>query len=265
MPTLKVHLDDETHEVDTDQVELPEDYDLVHPDNASQKGYFTQAQLNNKIQNRLKKERKKVKSDLKEDDEFLKETAEQRFGIQFDEDGNPKGLEPDVDPDEIRKKAMDKVREDYEPKLEKEQKQKQTYKQRLIEKDILSATKGDWREEYTKYQDKGRVKPIAVNQFKELFDVDEDGNVALLDSDGEGFAVNPQGQHITPGEYLTDEDKFGDFMVDKRQKGSGFNKGDGSKNGKPVFTEKEIAEMSDAEYEEKRDEIKRAQADGRVQ
>lgn len=264
MPTLQVEIDGETHEVDTSRVTLPEEYDLVSPDNASSKGYFTQAQLNEKAKQINKEKVKKAKKDLENDEKFLKEAASKKWGISFDEDGEPKGLKPEVDVDEVRRKAVESVKGDYESKLEDWQGKAQTFKEKLKEKEILAATKGEWKDEYVKPQDDGRVKPIAVNQFKDMFDIDERGQVALKDQDGEGFVVNAKGQHITPDDYLTNREKFGDYMQDNRQKGSGFQGGGGGKNGKPVFSEEEISKMSDAEYEDKRDEIKKAAAEGRV-
>lgn len=262
---LKVEIDGEVKEVDDSKVELPENYDLVNPDNASSKGYFTQAQLDKKIENRLSREDTKIKKQLKKDPEFLQDAAKQQWGISFDEEGQPKGLKPEVDVDEVRREAVENVKGKYESEIEDLSSQKNTYKSKLIEKSILSATKGDWKEEYTKHQDEGRVKPIAVNQFRDLFDLTDDGQVALKDSSGEGFHPSPNGGYVTPDEYLTDRDKFGDYMHDNRQKGSGFQGGAGGGNGKPVFTEAEIEAMTDDEYEENRPEIKKAAAEGRIQ
>lgn len=264
MPTLQVKMDGETHEVQLSDVQLPENHDLVTPDNANSKGYFTQAQLNAKAKEINKEKVSKAKKDLMDDEEFLQEAANRKWGISFDQEGQPQGLKPEVDVDEVRRKAVENVKSDYESKIEDVSSKASTYKERLIEQSILSATKGQWKEPYTKPQDDGRVKPMVVNQYKDMWDIDERGNVALKDSEGEGFAVGPKGQHITPDEYLTNRDKFGDYMVDNRQKGSGFQQG-GRENGKPVFTQKQIAEMSDAEYEKNREEIKKAGAEGRVQ
>lgn len=264
MPTIKVTIGEETHEVDLSAVELPENYDLINPDNASSKGYFTQAQLNAKAKEINKSKVEKAKKDLMEDEEFLQEAANRKWGISFNEEGQPQGLKPEVDVDEVRRKAVENVKKDYDGKLEEVNTKASTYRDRLIEQSILSATKGAWKESYTKPQDDGRVKPIVVNQYKDLWDIDERGQVALRDQDGEGFVVNAKGQHITPDEYLTNKEKFGDYMNDTRQKGSNF-QGGGGNNGQTIMSRKDIAKMSDAEYAKHREEIKKAGAEGRVQ
>lgn len=264
MATLQVTIDGETHEVDISNVQLPENLDLVSPDNANAKGYFTQAQLNAKAKEINKEKVSKAKKDLMDDEEFLQEAANRKWGISFDEEGNPQGLKPEVDVDQVRKKAVESVKSEYESQIEEISTKASTYKERLIEQSILSATKGVWKEQFTKHQDDGRVKPIVVNQFRDQWGIDDRGQVALRDSEGEGFAVNAKGQHITPDDYLTNQDKFGDYMVDRRQRGSDFQGGAGG-DGKPVFTEQEIENMSDREYEKNRDEILKAQSEGRVQ
>lgn len=265
MAKARVEVDGETKEVDLSSIDLPENHDVVTPDNASSKGYFTQAQLDQKIENRLSREDKKLKKQLKKDEQFLQEAANHQWGISFDEEGKPQGLKPEVDIEKVKRETAESLESEYEEKLQNTKSKASTYKDRLIEQSILSATKGDWKETYTKYQDDGRVKPMAVKQYKDLWDIDDNGDVALLDKSGEGFAVNAKGQHIHPDDYLTDRDKFGDYMHDNRQKGSGFGGGAGNANGKRVYTEAEVNAMSEKEYAENRDEIKKAMAEGRVQ
>lgn len=264
MPTIQVTIGEDTHEVDLSAVELPENYDLISPDNASSKGYFTQAQLNAKAKEINKSKVDKAKKDLMDDEEFLQEAANRKWGISFNEEGQPQGLKPEVDVDEVRRKAVENVKKDYDTKVDEISSQAKTYKQKLIEQSILSATKGTWKESYTKSQDDGRVPPIVVNQYKDLFDITDDGKVALKDQSGEGFDPGPTGQYRTPDEYLNNKEKFGDYMNDTRQKGSGFQGGAGG-NGQTVMSRKDIAKMSDAEYEKHREEIKKAGAEGRVQ
>lgn len=259
---IQVQIDGETHEVESSNIQLPEGYDFVSPENASSKGYFTQAQLDQKVKNRLSRAEEKVKGELTDNEDFLQQAANRKWGISFDEDGKPKGLKPEVDIEEVRQKAVQNVKQDYDKKIDNISNQAKTYKDRLIEQSILSATKGAWKEEFTKHQDNGRIKPIVVNQFKDQWDIDEKGNVALKDPDG-GFVPNAKGQHITPDQYLTDSDKFGDYMIDRRQQGSDFQSGR-DRNGKPTYSEKDIKNMSDEEYAKHRADILNAASEGRV-
>lgn len=263
MPTLQVNIDGESRELDFGEVELPEGYDLVSPDNASSKGYFTQAQLNAKVKEINKSKVSKAKKDLSDDQDFHREIFE-NYGIELDDDGNPTGLKPEVDIDQVKQNLSSKLSEKYEKQLSEKENQASTLKNRLIEQSILSATKGLWKDDFTSHHDNGRVKPIVVKQFGDLFDVDENGNIALKDSSGEGFEMGPKGQHISPEDYLNNQEKFGGYMKDKRQGASGY-QGSGQHKGKRTYTQNEIKNMSDAEYEKNREDILKAQSEGRVQ
>lgn len=255
----KVKIGDDLHEVSIDDIQLEDGKQIIDPSNPPS-GLFTQKALDEKIQQRLSKEPDKVKSRLKEDKEFHKEILSMH-NISLDEEGNPKGLEPDFDPQKWIENKSKEITKPLKDELENFKTKYERAKKARIEDAILASTKGVFKEEFTTPKDEGRVKPIVVNQFRELFDENDNGVIALKDSEGH-FAVDGNGQPITPSKYLSNQDKFGDWMVDKRQRGTGFQ--NGANGSKTRFSEDQIAKMSDKEYEQHRDEIHKAAAEGRV-
>lgn len=259
---IQVTIGDNTHEVDLSSVQLPDGADIITPENASSKGYFTQAQLNAKAEEINKKKVERAKKDLRDDEDFRRDIL-MDYGIKLDENGKPTGLKPDFDPEEWKAKKAKELTKPLEEQLEKVDSDRKKLKDRLIEQSILSATKGAYKDEFTDYGDDGRVKPIVVNQYRDLFDIDDRGQVVLRDKDGEGFAIDGKGQHVTPDRYLLDKDKFGKYLKDTRQEGSNFQSG-GNRNGKPVYSQKDIKKMSDDEYAKHRADILAATGEGRV-
>ncbi len=256
---IQVNIDGETKEVEASALNLPDGHEIINRQNPPN-GLFTQKALDQIVQDRLSKEPDKIKNELRKNDDFVRELFQER-GVSLNDEGKPVGLKPEFDVEEWKEKNIPKLTQPIKDELEQERKSKQTYRDKLIEQSILSATKGAWQEQYTKHLDDGRVKPIVVNQYKELFDIDDNGTVALRDQDG-NFAVDTDGKRVTPDKYLTNDEKFGDFMIDNRQRSSNFQ--NGSTNGKRIFTEQEIADMTDPEYEKNREAIHEAQSDGRI-
>ena len=251
---ITVSVDGQTYEVDKSDISLPDDYDIVDK-NDPPKGLFTQEALNAKIKDRLSKEPEK----LKQDEDFVREVLAQK-GIVLDDDGNPKGLEPTEDPDKIRKQVSQQVSEKYENKLEDLQSQIEQRNQAVVESAIMNAASGTWKDHWTKSYDGN--KPLIVKNFEDRISVDEQGRDVVLDENGNKM-FKGNGEPVRAKDYLTDPDKFGEEFKDKRQRSSGFQ--NGHEGGVKGFTEEEIANMSDKEYEENREAIQKAQAAGKIQ
>jgi len=254
----KVKIGEEVHEVDVSSIELEEGQMIVDRDNPPS-GLFTQKALDEKVKDISRKKIEKAKQELADDSDFHKQVLS-KFNISLDESGRPMGLKPDFDPDEWKSKAAKELTKPLNERIESLQSKYNRAKQAMIEDKILAATKGIYDERFTKPGDNGKVKPIVVNQFRDMFDENENGVIALRD--GEGFAVDGAGDPITPEKYLTDDKRFGDWMVDRRQRGSGFQGGSPS-SGKR-FTREQLAKMSDAEYEKNREAIQQAQTEGMI-
>src|SRR5690606_35987224 len=98
---IKATIDDKEVELTPDQLKLPEGYALITPDNVP-KGYFTQEALNKTVQERLDRDRQTQREKLSKDEEFRKSILNE-LNISLDDNGQPKGLKPDFDPEEWKK------------------------------------------------------------------------------------------------------------------------------------------------------------------
>ena len=247
---IKAKIDDKEFEFTPDQLELPEGYALVTPDKVP-KGYYTEEAVQERIKERLKNTANNVKSDLAEDESFHQQILA-KYNISLGEDGKPKGLKPDFDPDEWKQKQAKELTKPYEEKLKQKDEQLHSFKNGLVRAELLKAANGRFKEDFIKSYT-GNDDPFVVKQFADLFDVDEGGNVAMKDKDGT-FAVTGDGSRITPEKFFDENsDKFSNLMQDKRQKGSGF-KGGSSGNGR-TFSKEEISKMSPEQYAEHRESI----------
>ena len=124
-------------------------------------------------------------------------------------------------------------------------------KQGLVRAEIMKTASNLFDEKFVK-SFTGDDDPFVVKQFADQFDVDESGNVYKKDPQG-GFAVHNDGSNITPSKFFElNKDKFSGMLRDNRQRGANLNAGGGSQQ---RFTEEQIKNMSDAEYEANREAI----------
>jgi hypothetical protein len=254
----KVKIGDETHEVDVSAIQLDENQLIIDRENPPS-GLFTQKALDEKVKDISRKKIEKAKQELADDEDFHKQVLS-RFNISLDDRGKPTGLKPDFDPDEWKRSQAKELTRPLQQQVETLQTKYERAKRARIEDKILAATKGVYDERFTKPGDNGKVRPIVVNQFRDMFDEDDNGEIRLRE--GDGFAVDSNGDPITPDKYLTDADKFGDWMIDRRQKSSGFQ--GGTPSGGRRFTREQLAKMSDAEYAKNREAIQQAQTEGLI-
>lgn len=246
---IKITIDDKEYEVTADQLKMPDGYALITPDNVP-KGYFTQEALNKTISERLERDREKTREKLQADPDFKKSILSE-YNISLDDNGQPKGLKPDFDPEEWKRNKMKEITEPFETKLKHKDEQLKSFKKGLVRAEIMKSASNMFDEPYIKTFT-GDDDPFIVKQFADQFDVDEKGNVLQRDRDG-GFAVHNDGSNITPSKFFElNQDKFSGMLKDNRQRGSGLNAGGG--NGKR-FSEEQIAKMSDKEYADNREAI----------
>jgi hypothetical protein len=246
---IKAKIGDELVELTTDQIELPDGVQFLSPDNVP-KGYFTQKAFDEKIAEITRTKTDKARDELKSDKDFHKSILSE-YNILLGDDGKPKGLKPDFDPEEWKKQNAEKLTEPYKAKLTEAETQLNQYKTGLKKAEILKHANGLFKQEYTQ-SFTGTDDPFVVQKFADMFDVDESGRVALKDETG--FAVDGNGNRITPDKWFdSNKDKFASMLADNRQRGP--NTGDGGVGSGRRFTKAEIAKMSDTEYEKHRDEI----------
>lgn len=255
---MKVTIDGKVHEIQVSDLELDDNQVIVDKSNPPS-GLFTQEALDEKIKQRLAKEPDKIKGSLKDDRDFHKEILSQ-YNVSLDENGQPKGLKPDFDPEEWKREKVKELTQPYESKLSEKEKKLNSFKKGLIRAEIMKSASSLFQEQYTKsiLDD----DPYVVKQFSDRFDVDDNGNVLLTDKDG-GFFVANDGTNVNPSRFFEmNSDKFDGLLRDNRQKGSGFQ--NGSSGSGEAFTRQQLKDMSDSEYESKRDAIQKAQSEGRI-
>ncbi len=246
---LKAKIGDEFVELSVDQLELPEGVSFVTPDNVP-KGYFTQKAFDEKIAEITRTKLDKARDELRGDKDFHKSILSE-YNISLGDDGKPKGLKPDFDPDEWKRQNAEKLTEPFKAKLSQAETQLGQFKSGLKKAEILKHANGLFKPEYTQ-SFTGTDDPFVVQKFADLFDIDDKGQVALKDETG--FAVDGNGNRITPDRFFdSHRDKFASMLADQRQRGP--NTGDGGTGTGKRFTKEEVAKMSDAEYEKHRDDI----------
>ena len=246
---IKVKTDDGEIEVTPDQLQFDEGYSLITPDNVP-KGYFTQEALNKTISERLDRDREKQREKLAQDPDFKKSILSE-YNISLDDKGQPKGLKPDFDPEEWKKSKVKELTEPYESKLKEKETQLQSMKQGLVRAEIMKTASNLFDEKFVK-SFTGEDDPFVVKQFADQFDVDDSGNVYKKDPQG-GFAVHNDGSNITPSKFFElNKDKFSGMLRDNRQRGANLNAGGNSQS---KFTEDQIKNMTDSEYEANREAI----------
>ena len=246
---IKVKIGDDVHEIERDAIELPENTHLVTPDNVP-KGYFTQAAFDTKIAEITRSKLDKARAELESDNDFHKQILG-KYNVSLGDDGKPTGLKPDFDPEKWKSEQARKLTEPLEAKNNQLNEQLSQFKQGLKKAEILKHATGLFKPEYVQ-SFTGQDDPFIVKQFGDAFDVDDNGMVALKDSDGT-FAVDNTGARITPDKYFkANTDKFANLLADQRQRGPGA--GGGTPAG-GRFTDEQIKNMSDKEYEANRDAI----------
>ena len=245
-----------TAEIDGKQVELTPDqikakqdgYGVITPDNVP-KGYFNEEAVNKIVKDNVNKTKERVKSDLLEDEGFQKSVLS-RYNIQLGEDGNPKGLKPTVDVDEVKQNITKELSSQYEERINNMQSELESRNKAVIQSSILSAVNGQYKEDWTKSFDGS--EPLVVKQFQDKFTVDENGRAVVKDPENGGIKYKGDGNPMTPQDYLLDEGRFGELFADKRQRSTGTNAGGKSQR---KYSEEEVGNMSDEEYEANREDI----------
>lgn len=255
---IKANIDGKEIELKPEDLQLGDGYGLITPDKVPS-GYFTQDAFDKKIGEITKIKVDKAKDELKSDEDFKKSVLSD-FNISLDDNGNPKGLKPDFDPDKWKQEQAKKLTEPYEEKLKTAEQKLGQFKQGLVRAELLKSANGLFQEQYTK-SFTGSDDPFVVKQFADQFDVDDDGNVARKDPQG-GFEIVGDGKKVTPSVFFDqNKDKFADLLKDNRQRSSGTSAG--GSNGQN-FTREQVSKMSDEEYSKNREAIQKATSEGRI-
>ena len=234
---------DEPLEVDPDQVEV-EDEDP----------YLSQDEVNNVVSKRLSRQERQLKEDLKEDDEFFQEAAQER-GVELREDGRPKGSIADDELKELKQKAS-KV-ESLEEKVSEYEEQIQSTRETKLENQLLQAADGFASDQ---------AKQTFLREAKARMTYDDEFGWAATDEEGDGLKYQA-GEPVGPSGVIEDLKETHDFLFRDKSASSGpsdepTSSGSG---GKRTWTESEHAAADPAQMsEEEFQSWKTAAEEGRI-
>lgn len=226
--------DGQTIEVELSAIKLPEGVQVIEEGQVPA-GYVKQEVMDASIEKRLQRH----KSSLKKDAEYIREIIEENVqGIQFDDNGRPvvPKASKEVDIDALREQIIREVKTPLEGELS-------TLKQsntRLLE----SKRRGDIMQAAIKYGVReDMLKPVSTvpgaPSFWENMVAGQYGyspeHDAFAVSEGEGFALNPNGTREMPlltidahMALLKKDPAYSNFFKVEGQKGSNFSQDAGS-------------------------------------
>lgn len=217
---IKVTIDGETHEVSTDDLSLPEGVSLVTPDNIPD-GLFTKEAMENKIKDRLSNATKNKEKELLEDEKFHKRVFS-KYNVTL-ENGEPKGINDDVDVDSIKKQVAENVKQEYESQLDEYKQKLNKFTNKGLRSSIVEGANtinidGQYLQPLVEGGD-----PYLVKELEDKFSYNEEiDDYAQLDPNGEGFLVDGNGFVTTEKFFKKNEERFKHMQKDNRQKGSNF-------------------------------------------
>ena len=228
---MKVEIDGKEYEIEASQLKLDDGYKLITPDKVPD-GYYTDEAFNAKFKDRLERERKNLRKELSDDSDVQREVLD-KYGIQLDADGNPKGLKPTVDVDEVKNNVAERVKKEYEDKINNLQSTVDNFKTKGLTSAIVDgANKIGIDGKYLEPLVEGG-SPYLVKELSDKFEWNPDiGDYALKESDGT-FAVDGNGLVTTNKFFEQNQERFKHMLKDQRQRGSNFNGQGNPGNPKP--------------------------------
>jgi len=171
-------------------VEIPDDeYDPSElPENAEERdGLHTQEEVDDIVQTRLNRERRTLREDLREDEEFLQEAMQQTFGVELRDDGRPKGAPTDDEVQEMRQRIseLESAAEERDQLRERIDSVRETE----LENELLSSADGV----------KEDMQDVFMSYAKSQFTYDDEyGWVA---TDGDDNVQFEGGEPVRPGDF----------------------------------------------------------------
>lgn len=269
---FKVKTDNGTIEVDQAAITLPENYQILAPDDIPE-GFVKQEVMDAKIADRVKSAKENAKKqaakdqsvrnqvlselgiELDEDgniEESMRRHVLSSLGIELDEDGKPKGLDSKtIDLDKEREKWEKQNLVPVKTELD-ETKQKLTGLQsRTVRQAIRGAFAGKAKDEYL---DADIGDPYVEQVFSPKFRFNPElGKVLQVDEEG-NYEMHPNGKtanghgYIEPDDFIqinADSKLMKRILKDETQQGSDFNKGGGG--GANTITRKQFDDLPPGE------------------
>lgn len=218
------NIDGKEVELKPDQIKAKDEgYGVITPGNVPD-GYYTESALQNKISERAKRAKEDARKAYLDDKEFHRDVFS-KYDVSLDDEGKPKGLKPDVDIEQVKQSVAERLKNEYEQKLQsKDQKLTSLLSKGKKSSIIEGAQRIGIDSRYLEPVIEGG-SPYLVKEVEDSFDWnDEINDYALKDKDGT-FAVDGNG-FITAQKYFEQNtDRFKHMLKDQRQRGSGFGSG----------------------------------------
>jgi len=218
------NIDGKEVELKADQIKAKEEgYAVVTPDRVPD-GYYTESALQSKMGERAKRAKEDARKAFLDDKEFHRDVFG-RYDVTLDDEGNPKGLKPDVDIEQVKQNVAERLKNEYESKIQSKDQKLQSILGKAKKSSIIEgAQRIGIDAKYLEPLVEGG-SPYLVREVEDNFDWnDEINDYALKDQDGT-FAVDGNG-FITPQKFFEQNtDRFKHMLKDQRQKGSGFGSG----------------------------------------
>jgi hypothetical protein len=220
MPLVDVPEADEPIEVPADAIEVQEDEDLV---------IKSQDELDDTIQSRLSRQERKLKDDLKADDEFWREMAQER-GVELRDDGRPKGSIQDEELQELRSKAN--RAESLEQELSEQKERIQSAREERLEGKLLEKAPGFANE---------TARDTYLREAKSRMTYDEE--FGWVEADEEGGVRYDAGDPRGPDAVIAELEDSHEFLFESTQVSGGSD----------VTPSGDVGPMTEAEFEKKKE------------
>lgn len=253
-----VRIGEEAHEVEKDAIEVPDGFVLM-----------TQSALDSTIEGRVARERSKhegkaSKGELLEDDEFFQQAASKR-GIKLGDDLQPVARLSEEQVRQIREQVRAEEVDPLKKDLDTFKKEAEAGRTGNLIRDIMQvAPEVGVKQTRLRTIFEGET-PEFIDRIAGRAEWDPDKRTHFF-RDGNGNPIyDDSGRYAGPKKYLEmlrKQDTDNVYFEDRRPGSSGFD--NGARGGKRTWRTSEIAEMSDKEYEANREDIQKAQAEGRI-
>jgi hypothetical protein len=183
MPVIRLPEGFSSDDISDDGVLEVESTDIEYADDESPEGFISTGEMNGIIQSRLSRERRSLRSTLKEDEDFFKEAAKER-GYDFRDDGRLKGSTTSDAEKKLRQTQAEL--EAKNEKLETLTSKLSTFESATVENDILRHASGV----------KDSLKDAFVREVKSKLSFDEEEGRPVQMEDGEIKYVIEDGKSV---------------------------------------------------------------------
>ena len=233
--------EDEPIEVSPDQVEVEDD-----------DPFLTQEEVDGVVEKRLNRQESRLKSQLRQDDSFWEEMAQER-GVELRDDGMPKGSATDEEIQELRRKAskaesLESELEEYEQTIQ--QTREETLEQTLLDKAPPAANE--------------TARDTFVREAKSRMTYDDEYGWVKTDKDGN--VAYSGGEPVTVDGVVSEIEDSHSFLFESTTPdgGSSVTPSGGSGTLTKEQFEQEVEKAAQAGDEERMQELEEMEAEGKI-